>query len=303
MIIGHKFQWQYLKKMAEAKRIPHAFLFSGEESIGKRKVALEFAELILNCKGESLEKGINSDFHFIKPELKIGKKQISRQIQISQVRELKSFFNLTNSNALFKVAIIDDAHFMKQDAQSSFLKLLEEPRGNSVFILISSFPKMILPTIISRTQVLKFYKVPVLEIKNYLEKENIPKKTVSELLKFYEGKPGQTMNFVSNPEELENQKKRIEEITKLSKADLALRFQYVESLVKDSKNLNKILNIWISYFREILLKKVKKEPCGFENYSLKKTRNLINLMERLNFLSFSTNVNQRLALEILMLEL
>ena len=303
MIIGHKFQWQYLNKAAEAKRVPHAFLFSGEESIGKRKVAFEFAELILSCKGESLEKGINPDFHFIKPELKIGKKQISRQIQISQVRELNSFFNLTNFNAPFKVAIIDDAHFMKQDAQSSFLKLLEEPRGNSVFILISSFPRMILPTIISRTQVLKFYKVPVLEIKNYLEKENISKKAVSELLRFYEGKPGRTMNFVSNPEELENQKKMIGEIIKLSKADLALRFQYVESLVKNSENLNKVLNIWTSYFREILFKKVKKEPCNFENYSLKKIRNLLNLMERLNFLSSSTNINQRLALEILMLEL
>ena len=303
MIIGHKFQWQYLKKTAEAERMPHAFLFSGEESIGKRKVAFELAKLILDCKGENLEKGINSDFHFIEPELKVGKKQISRQIQISQVRKLNSFFSLTNFNNLFKVAIIDDAHFMKQDAQSSFLKLLEEPRGNSVFILISSLPKMILPTIISRTQVLKFYKVPILEIKNYLEKENIPKKTVSELLRSYEGKPGQTINFVLNPEEFEDKKKRIEEIIKLSKADLALRFQYVESLVKNSESLNKVLDIWISYFREILLKKVKKEPCDFENYSLKKTRNLINLMERLNFLSSSTNINQRLALEILMLEL
>jgi len=106
-----------------------------------------------------------------------------------------------------------------------------------------------------------------LEIKNYLEKENIPKKTISELLKFYGGKPGQIMNFVSNPEELENQKKRIEEIIKLSKADLALRFQYVESLVKNSENLNKILNIWTSYFREILLKKLffKKDK---ESYKL-----------------------------------
>jgi len=46
MLIGHQFQWQYLKNLAEMREIPHAFLFSGPDQVGKRRVAIECVKLL-----------------------------------------------------------------------------------------------------------------------------------------------------------------------------------------------------------------------------------------------------------------
>lgn len=305
MIIGHQLQWQYLKRIAEMGQVPHAFLFSGEEKIGKRKIAIEFAKILLGSQNQDIEKRVHPDLIFIEPKSgsqKVGSKKKNQQIQISQIRELNSYFNFRSFVAPFKIAIIDGAHCMRQDAQSSFLKLLEEPRGKALFILITPFPKMLLPTIISRIQIIKFYKVPDFEIKKYLQARSIPEKTINEIISFCEGKPGRIMDFLADPQRLKAENERIQEIIELMNSDLVSRFQYAESLSKNPQNLGEVLEIWIRYLRKILLVNIKRED-GFKQYSLPKLKKIINLTQKINFLISTTNVNSRLALEILMLEL
>ena len=144
MIIGHKNQWNFLKKSAELDRLSHAYLFSGENQLGKKTLAIEFVKF-LNCSAkdfsekpcqvcrncQDVQKKAHPDFVLIEPE------NSHKEIQISQIRNLIWKLSLRPYSAVFKVAILDKAHSMSQEAQSCFLKLLEEPKGKALLILIT----------------------------------------------------------------------------------------------------------------------------------------------------------------------
>ncbi len=262
-------QWQFLKKAAELGKTPHALLFYGQNNCSKRALALEFIKL-LNCESKNFEarpcrtcracRDIEKNTH---PDLNIIEPQEGKEIRIAQIRELQNNLSFKPYSAPFKAAIIDKAHLLNQEAQSAFLKILEEPRGNSLFILVSEYPEMLLPTILSRVERLRFYSPP------FLEKSK-------------------------------GEKEAINEIIKLSRENLLSRFQYVKTLAEDSNDLRGILDIWLSYFRETLLGVISGKS---SNYPIMKLRKILKTIQDISFLISTTNVNARLALEILMLEL
>ncbi|OGZ20197.1 MAG: hypothetical protein A2654_01005 [Candidatus Nealsonbacteria bacterium RIFCSPHIGHO2_01_FULL_43_31] len=262
-------QWQFLKKTAELGKTPHALLFYGQGGIGKRALALEFIKL-LNCEADKLEarpcltcracKDIEKNAH---PDLTIIEPEEGKEIKIVQVRDLQNNLSLKPYSAPFKAALIDKAHLLNQEAQSAFLKILEEPRGNSLFVLISEYPEMLLPTILSRVERLRFYASP-------------------------------------SSEKSKGEKEAIAEIIKLSRENLLTRFQYAKTLADGSADPKGILDIWLSYFRETLLSVINGKP---GDYSVIKLKKILKAIQNISFLISTTNVNQRLALEILMLEL
>jgi len=288
-IIGHRRQWQFLKQSAESGKISHAYLFCGQEKLGKKRIALEFVKLI---NGGNFDLG-HPDLILIEPK--------EREIQIAQIRELIQKLSLKPYSALFKVAIIDQAHLMTKDSQNSFLKTLEEPKGRTLLILITESPERLLATIPSRCEIIKFSPVREVEIKSYL-REKLSDKDWEEASKFCLGRPGEAVDFVSDPQKLENRKKIIKELIKISNSGLASRFQSAKELSKES-NLREILDIWLSYFRNVLLSTINNQQSTINKYSFSKLKNILSQIQNTNFLLTSTNVNSRLALEILMLEL
>jgi len=307
-IVGHEKQWQFLKQSAELDKLSHAYLFSGQEKLGKKTLALEFIKL-LDCQNgkvrpcqtchscQDIQKKQHPDLAIVEP--------INKEIQISQIRDLSWKLALKPFLASFKAAIIDQAHLMNQEAQSAFLKILEEPKGQTLLILISEYPEALLPTILSRTERLKFYLVSFSEIENYLKSEGLSESLTRELAQLSFGRPGIAVNFLLDPQKLENQNQKIKEILKISSSDLSSRFQYARDLSRNPQNIKEILDIWLRHFRDTLLAKTgsKKIPSQFENYSITKLKNILRLIQSLNYLLSTTNVNPRLALEILMLEL
>ncbi len=292
MIIGHQKQWQFLRKSLELGKLSHAYLFSGETQLGKKNLALEFAKLI---NGENFDFG-HPDLILITPQ--------GREIQIVQIRELIQKLSLKPYSAFLKVAMIDQAHLMNSEAQNCFLKTLEEPKGNTILILITEAPKTLFPTIRSRCEIIKFYPVKISEIENYLKNQGISKEKSEEIAKLSLGRPGLAIDFLTNPQKLENQKKVIEELIKISsgKTSLSLRFQYAKDLVMNPE-LSEILNIWLSYFRTVLLEQFLPPEVKKPEYPFSKLKNIIKQIQNTNFLISTTSVNPRLALEILMLEL
>jgi len=291
MLIGHQKQWQFLRKSLELGKLSHAYLFSGETQLGKKNLALEFAKLI---NGENFDFG-HPDLILITPQ--------GREIQIVQIRELIQKLSLKPYSAFLKVAMIDQAHLMNSEAQNCFLKTLEEPKGNTILILITEAPKTLFPTIRSRCEIIKFYPVKISEIENYLKNQGISKEKSEEIAKLSLGRPGLAIDFLTNPQKLENQKKVIEELIKISsgKTSLSLRFQYAKDLVMNPE-LSEILNIWLSYFRTLLLEQFLPPEVKKPEYPFSKLKNIIKQIQNTNFLISTTSVNSRLALEILMLQ-
>ncbi|KPJ71544.1 hypothetical protein AMJ50_01465 [Parcubacteria bacterium DG_74_3] len=288
MIVGHQKQWNFLKQAATLGLLSHAYLFAGPSKLGKKTIALKWLSLILNYP---LEERRHPDLILIEPQNNV--------IQISQIRDLIWKLKLSPHSTSFKTAIIDQAHLMGIEAQNALLKTLEEPKGNVLLILITQFPENFLPTIISRCEILKFHLVPKAEIKGFLENQGLSTKEAEDLATISQGRPGIAIDFLLNPQKLESQKKIINKLIKISNSPLIIRFQYAKDLSQE-KSLEEILEIWLSYLRKILLAKINKSP-GFEGYSFAKLKNTLSVLERTRFLITTTNVNSKLALEILML--
>jgi len=300
-IIGHKKQRGFLEKMANSESPPHALLFTGQESIGKKTIALDFLSSLL---GGNLSR--QPDFFYVEPEepkikfattsKKSAIKSVSqkRQIKINQIRELNWRLSLKPVAAPLSGAVIDQAHLMTRAAQNCFLKTLEEPKGKNLLILITEHPSFLLSTIISRCENVKFYPVRNEEISDYLRAQKVSEQKTSEITEASLGRPGIAINALQNPEGLGARKKREEELAKILGQPLSLRFRYVQGLSKQ-KDLKETLNIWLFYFRKRLLSCKNHE-------ALLKTKKILNAIQETILLISTTNINSRLALEILTME-
>lgn len=276
--------------MINVNRVPHALLFSGQEQLGKKAMAFEFAKLVIT--NEKLEN--HPDFIFIEPL------ESAKEISISQIRDLIWKLSLRPYSALFKIAIIDQAHLMSREAQNCFLKTLEEPKGNSLLILISEYPETLLPTIISRVQKINFFPVGKNEIKKQLLENKASQSKAEYLSSFCSGRPGKAIELFNDSSKLEKQEKLISDIEKLSSVDIGERFQYVKNILEENYNIKDILDVWLGYFRTFIIGEVREVG---EFGGLIKIRKIISLIQNMKYLISTTNVNSRLALEILLMEL
>ncbi|MBI5055823.1 MAG: DNA polymerase III subunit delta' [Nitrospirae bacterium] len=213
-IIGQEKALGILRGCIEKNRIPHALLFAGDEGIGKRLTAINFAKA-LNCQGkEHRAKSVEEtglDFGFFPPEtqavntdpqsptpnplldscdtcpscVKIDKgihpdfflietEGDGDQIKIEAVRQLEEALSYKPYEGSYKVAIVDNADKMNSSAANAFLSTLESPPSQSIIILVSSKPDRLLPTIRSRCQRINFAPLPV-EMMSGLVKEKYKK--------------------------------------------------------------------------------------------------------------------------------
>jgi DNA polymerase-3 subunit delta' len=172
----------FLRGSIESGRISHAYIFYGPDGIGKKLTAMNFAKA-LSCSAANEAGGVNfarscdaciscrkidssnhPDVSVLRPEKEGG------SIAIDAVRALIKDANLKPYEAKKKVYIIDEADGMKEEASNAFLKTLEEPPSDSVFILIAESLRRLPATIVSRSQVVKFFPLRVDEVKDILIK-------------------------------------------------------------------------------------------------------------------------------------
>jgi len=307
MLIGHQKQLNYLKRIAESGKIPHALLFSGQKKLGKKTIASEFIFWLFEEPGVPKILG-HPDFILIEPQEKHPEAERSSlrgspapssalvrgQIQINQIRDLSWRLSLKPIKAKLKAVIIDEAHSMTPEAQNCFLKTLEEPKGNTILILITEKPNFLLPTIVSRCQIIKFYPVKKDEIERYLKnQEGLSKEEIEEILEIAQGRPGRAVELAFAKEKFEFYKKRTKELAKIFNSNLSSRFQYAKE-ISTKENLQEILEIWLNYFRNIFIKNCSTP-------SAKHLGNILQQIQRTIYLISTTNVNPRLALEILMM--
>lgn len=280
MIIGHKKQRDFLNKMVLSGEVPHALLFSGPEQVGKKKVALD---LISSVFKESMAN--HPDFTMVVPE--------SKQIQIGQIRDVNWKLSLKPVKAPVLGVVIDQAHLMTRHAQNCFLKTLEEPKTNALLILVTEHPDFLLPTIVSRCQAVKFYPVPGEEIRKSL-KNSAPQKDLDEIVGVSMGRPGLAVEFSECADKLKKRRETIKELDNIVSSPVSKRFDCAKEL-SERDDLRGVLAVWLYYFREKLLS-------GSGALSAVRLKNILDSIQETMHLLSTTNVNSRLALEILMME-
>ncbi len=299
MIVGNKKKIDILRQIIKSNNIPHAMIFSGPEMIGKKKIAIEFIKNIF-CEdlcGEcyfckSIE--CNPDINIITP--------VDGNIEIEEIRKAKERLSLKPYHNKIKALIIDDSHLMKSDAQNAFLKMLEEPKGDTLIIFITPFREMLLKTIRSRAQEIKFSLVSNEEIEKYLISLGASSKKAKEISLISSGQIGKAINFFEDKSKMDFFNKSIEDIIFLSRSSINQRFQYAEKLKDDKIKIIEILDIWERFLRREILLKVFNYKSSV-NYSLKKTKELIDELEKIKYIIESSNVNKRMAFESLLIKL
>ena len=155
-ILGHQKQREFLTKALQKGTLPHAYVFAGPESVGKKLVAKKLAYEMLGVELPLLAYGRpplvgEEKFH---PDLI----EISGDdgIKIEQIRELVYKLSLLPYQAKYKIAILDKADEMSVEAANALLKMLEEPKGYTYIFLITSNPNKLPKTILSRCQKIIF---------------------------------------------------------------------------------------------------------------------------------------------------
>ena len=248
MLIGHKKQWEFLENKFKANQLSHAYLFVGPEGIGKKLFAKEFAELV-GCKFPDLKivKSIDS-------ESSIKNKKDSLEIDVGQIRSVQNFLSYKSYNGGYKIVIVENAERMNVEAQNCFLKTLEEPKGNTLIFLITSKPDMLLSTIFSRCQTMKFSKPAGLD---------------------------------ENPEKAEREKELLKNLLPVINSTYADKFKYVKEIDFEKQSATEIIYVLQKYLRKDLIKNKK----------------ILKLTEEISNKLLFTNANQKLALEILLMEI
>jgi len=173
-VIGHERILDFLRRTVLTERPAHAYLFTGREGVGKKRVAVMFAAM-LNCPDPEKDVEANCpvcrritaqnhpDFLLVTPD--------KGMIRIEKVRNVQSFFRYAPVEGKQRVVLIDDAHLMNRAAQNALLKTLEEPPSGRILLLISDKPALLLPTVRSRCRRMRFGPIPVADLAAILERE------------------------------------------------------------------------------------------------------------------------------------
>ncbi len=263
-IVGHKSQVEQLRKAIESKRLPNAYLFVGPEGVGKRLVAdsLALSMACLNNKGTwdacdecpgcmKSTNGNHPDQLLIEPS--------GENIKIDQIRELQSNLRFHPMESARKIVVVDDADRMTEAAANSLLKVLEEPPDMTHFVLVSSMPHRLLPTIRSRCQTIPFSPLRDVDLTKHISRvRGIPEADAMRLARFAGGSLGKALTIdVDFIDEILN---RFITITKrASTADILESSQAWANENPDRIRL--ILDLLISWYRDVLRCQSTGEIC------------------------------------------
>ena len=321
-LLGHDWAIELLQAHMGQNEVRHAYLFCGAPGIGRRTLALRFVQA-LNCPSPP-QPGVPcrscltcrqiEDMHY-SDLLVVQADQEGGTLKVDQIRELQRSLALAPYQGTYKVALLlrfEEAH---ASAMNALLKTLEEPAPQVVILLTADSPENLLPTIVSRCEVLRLRPLSIEQVSQGLQDgSGLPVEQARLLAHLSGGRPGLAFRFVQQPERLEQRAGWLNDLERLLPAHLVERFNEAESLAKDKENLRRILLVWLSFWRDVTLKsagasapitnldRLEEISALGDRLDLHTAGRITGALERAVDL-LERNVNPRLVMENLMLDM
>lgn len=191
-VIGHEDLIKELRAAIEDGHLSHAYLLEGMEGSGRRTLANAFAAELMGTEEDRrlLEHGNHPDIKHIRPEN--GRQGIS----VEQIRsQLVDDMNIRPYRSSHKVYIVEDADKLTEAAQNAALKTIEEPPAYGIVMLLCRHASQMLPTIVSRTVLLRLEPLGTQEIENELIRRGVSPDLAQEAAVFSQGSLGMALKL------------------------------------------------------------------------------------------------------------
>jgi DNA polymerase-3 subunit delta' len=333
-LVGHEWAVDMLRKHVIHGTMRHAYLFAGPPGIGRRTLALRFAQA-LNCR-TPIEPGVpcgqcrdckqidamqHADLNIVEPTIldpKGGKELIPHpngEIRIEQIRDLRRILNLRPYQSNYRVALLLNFNQTRRDnAPNALLKTLEEAPSYAVLILTADNPEQLLPTIISRCEVLRLRPLEIGQVRQALEDKGYETNQAKWIAHISGGRFGIALRLIGNDALMVEREERLNDLQSLISASRVEKFAYADKLSKDKDAMRQAILIWLSYWRDVMLRTARaRTPLVnvdrnleieeiASRMDLSSARRVVNDLEGA-LEKMDGNVNPRLLAEVLLLDL
>ncbi|MDF2540977.1 MAG: hypothetical protein K0S47_695 [Herbinix sp.] len=318
MVVGHEGVIRHLQNAIQAGKVSHAYIFHGEEGMGKNLLAGIFAKA-LECE----EGGISPcgkcrscmqydsrnqpDIIYVTHEkASIGVDDI--RLQVNADIQVKPY------NSPYKIYIIDDADKLTEAAQNALLKTIEEPPEYAMIFLLADNINTLLPTILSRCVVLNLKPVDRKLIKEHLmQKLQVPDYAAEIAAGFCGGNIGKAIKYASSEDFIRMKEDVLHILKYMDEMELYEIISGLKTISENKGSIDDYIDLMILWFRDVLLLKATHDPNLLlykeEYQSIKKQanvksyngiENIISSMEKAK-LRLKANVNFDITIELMLL--
>lgn len=320
-MIGHEWAIDLLAEHVAHGRERHAYLITGPQGVGRKTLAIRFAQS-LNCPkppspGQpclkcSTCRRIGALQH---PDLSLVQAEHEGEVlRIDQVRELQHRLSLAPYEARYRVALILRVEEANTNTANAMLKTLEEPPPQVVVILTAKSVESLLPTIVSRCEVLRLRPLSIEETSTGLQTlRGVPKEEADRLAHISGGRPGYALRLFDEPRLFEQRHSWLETLLRLLASSRAERFAFARVSVDNIDELRSELQVWLTFWRDVLISAAGITSALTnldystsiaqlaEEIGLQKAQFFVNAIES-TMERIDRNVNPRLALEVLLMD-
>ena len=320
-LIGHEWAVDMLKKHVVNGRTRHAYLFAGPPGLGRRSLALRFAQA-LNCQTptdagvpcrqcrdcKQIEAMQYPDLSVVQADSEGG------TLKVDQIRDTRRSLTLKPYIANYRVALFLRFQQANDNAANALLKTLEEAPSYAVLILTADNPEQLLPTIVSRCEVLRLRPLNIETVQKELENRGMEIGQAKLIAHISGGRFGYALRLIENDSLLEKRDQRLNDLLTLIPASRVEKFAYADKLAKDKESMRQAILIWLSYWRDVMLRTAQAENPLVnvdrnmeiedlaDRMDLSSARRVVSGLEN-SLEKMERNVNPRLLAEVLLLDL
>ncbi|GAB4500666.1 MAG: DNA polymerase III subunit delta' [Anaerolineales bacterium] len=259
-IFGHDWAVNMLTRHLNGGGLRHAYLFTGPGGVGRRTLAIRLAQAI-NCPTplapgipcqtcrvcRQIEAGQHADLMVIQAESE------GATLKVEQVREVQRFLSLRPYQSPFKIVIFLRFQEANDNAQNALLKTLEEAPAYGLLLLTADNAEQLLPTIVSRCEVLRLRPLSVPALTEFLRARDIAPEKADLLAHLSGGRPGYALRLAHDEKALAFRAEKLDDLRQLLTAKRRERLAYAEKLAKEKDLFRQTLALWLLYWRDVLL--------------------------------------------------
>ncbi len=319
-IVGHEGIIDHLQNSIRAGKVSHAYIFHGEEGMGKKTLAYAFAKTLQCTEGGAVPCTVckaciqcDSDNH---PDIiRVTHERLS--IGVDDIRsQVNADIMVKPYSGPYKIYIIDSAEKLTESAQNALLKTIEEPPAYAVIMLLVSNISLILPTILSRCVILNLKPVSSDSIRKLLmEQHKIPDYKAEMAARFSGGNIGKAIRYAAS-DDFEHKKEDILHILRyIDEMELSEVMSGLKTLSDNKPSIEEYLDFMLLWYRDILMLKATNDPnlvlyksdyqlikkqAGLRSYE--EIEKIIGAIEKAK-IRLKANVNFDIAIELMLLKI